>query len=77
MSGRTAPPEILYRLGEPAARLFLLRKGRVKLTRATAPGRELVMAVLVAGDVCGLGALLDISEHYFATALNRSSRRKC
>ena len=60
--------QILYRLGEPAARLFLLRKGRVKLTRATAPGRELVMAVLVAGDVCGLSTLLDVSEHYFATA---------
>ena len=60
--------QILYRLGEPAARLFLLRKGRVKLTRATAPGRELVMAVLVAGDVCGLGTLLDVSEHYYATA---------
>ena len=26
------------------------------------------MSVLVAGDVCGLGTLLDVSEHYYATA---------
>ncbi|HEX9226470.1 MAG TPA: hypothetical protein VF885_07390 [Arthrobacter sp.] len=31
-------------------------------------GQEVVMGILVAGDVCGLGTLLDVVTCYYGTA---------
>jgi CRP-like cAMP-binding protein len=60
--------QVLYRTGEPAASLFVVRKGRVKLSRVSRSGHEVVMGILVPGDVCGLGTLLDIVTSYYGTA---------
>lgn len=60
---------VLFRTGEPAERLFLLRRGRVRFSRVSETGREVVMAVLVAGDVCGLGSLLGPPVNYYGTAV--------
>lgn len=60
---------VLFRTGEPAEQLFLLRSGSLRFSRAASNGREVVMAVLVAGDVCGLGSLLGPPTNYYGTAV--------
>jgi CRP-like cAMP-binding protein len=47
----------LYTEGQTALGVFTLRKGMVKLVRATADGRERIVRVLRPGDVIGLEAL--------------------
>ena len=49
---------VLYREGQTAQGLFTLRKGTVKLVRATVDGRERIVRVLRPGDVIGLEALV-------------------
>src|SRR5262245_29905402 len=60
--------QVLFRTGEPAEQLFLLRKGSVRFSRVSTAGREVVMGVLVPGDVCGLGSLLAAPVNYYGTA---------
>ena len=52
------PDTILYSEGQSAQGLFTLRKGTVKLVRATVDGRERIVRVLRPGDVIGLEALV-------------------
>jgi hypothetical protein len=47
----------LYTEGETALGVFTLRKGMIKLVRATVDGRERIVRVLRPGDVAGLEAL--------------------
>ena len=47
----------VYNEGQQALGVFTLRKGMVKLVRATADGRERIVRVLRPGDVLGLEAL--------------------
>ena len=47
----------LYNEGQTALGVFTLRKGMLKLVRATADGRERIVRVLRPGDVAGLEAL--------------------
>jgi CRP-like cAMP-binding protein len=49
---------ILYSEGQSAQGVFTLRKGTVKLVRATMDGRERIVRVLRPGDVIGLEALV-------------------
>ncbi len=52
------PAQVLFRCGEPAERLFVLRTGRVQFGRLARNGRQIVMAILAPGDVFGLGTIL-------------------
>ena len=61
--------QILFRTGEPAEQLFLVRKGSLRFERVSSAGREVVMGVLVAGDVCGLGSLISENVDYYGTAV--------
>ena len=60
--------QVLFRTGEPAEQLFLLRKGRVQFSRLARTGRQIVMGILVPGDVFGLGTILTQHVHYIGTA---------
>jgi CRP-like cAMP-binding protein len=60
--------QALFRTGEPAEQLFLLRKGRVLFSRLAHTGREIVMGILVPGDVFGLGTILTQPVNYIGTA---------
>jgi len=64
-----AASQTLFRTGEPAERLFMLRKGSVRFSRVSDGGREVVMGVLVSGDICGLGSLLTSPISYYGTAV--------
>jgi CRP-like cAMP-binding protein len=61
------PAQVLFRTGERAEQLFVLRKGRVKYSRLSSTGREVVMGILGPGDVLGLACLLPRSD-YIGTA---------
>jgi len=52
------PDAVLYTEGQSAQGLFTLRKGTVKLVRATVDGRERIVRVLRPGDVIGLESLV-------------------
>jgi CRP-like cAMP-binding protein len=62
------PEQVLFRTGEPADRLFVLRKGRVRFGRLASSGREVVMGILGPGDVFGLGSILAPQMEYIGTA---------
>ena len=62
------PAQVLFRCGERAERLFVLRKGRVQFGRLARNGRQIVMAILVPGDVFGLGTILTEYIDYIGTA---------
>jgi CRP-like cAMP-binding protein len=53
------PGQVLFRTGEPAYHLFVLRKGRIEFTRIANNGREVVIGILGPGDIFGLGSLLE------------------
>ena len=60
--------EVLFRTGEPAEHLFLLRKGRVLFSRHSRSGHEIVMGILGPGDVFGIGTILTQRVRYIGTA---------
>ena len=62
------PAQILCRAGEPADRLFVLRKGRVRFGRLSSTGREVVLGILGPGDMFGLGSVLAADVDYIGTA---------
>jgi CRP-like cAMP-binding protein len=63
----------IYSEGQQALGVFTLRKGMVKLVRATADGRERIVRVLRPGDVLGLEALATARFDSEAIALVESS----
>jgi CRP-like cAMP-binding protein len=62
------PDQVLCRTGEPADRLFVLRKGRVRFGRLASTGREVSMGILGPGDMFGLGSVLAADVDYIGTA---------
>lgn len=50
---------VLFRRGDPGHALFLLESGAVKVSNLSSDGREVVMALLGAGEVLGELALFD------------------
>jgi len=70
------PSQVLFRTGERAEQLFVLRKGRVKFGRLSSAGREVVMGILGPGDVLGLACFLPSSDYIgTAEALDRGEVR--
>lgn len=68
-----AADAVLYTEGEQALGVFTLRKGMVKLLRATTDGRERIVRVLRPGDVVGLEALATARYDSEAVALTEAS----
>ena len=54
--------------GRPANHLFMLKEGRVRYYRITSTGEEIVLHMLAAGDVFGLGSLLKHPIKYMGSA---------
>jgi CRP-like cAMP-binding protein len=55
--------EVLFREGEPAAALYLVESGRIKLTQLTVEGREVIMRYLAPGDAFAAVALFERSTY--------------
>jgi len=58
----------LFSVGDRADYLFVVTRGRVRFSRPSSAGRDVVMAVATTGDVLGLGSLLDVTPEYYGTA---------
>ena len=61
----------IYFPQEPSNSIFFLKKGRVKLTRTSTDGKEMILALVNMGEVFGEMAFFDEGErNEFATALD-------
>ena len=61
----------IYFPQEPSNSIFFLKQGRVKLTRTSTDGKEMILALVNKGEVFGEMAFLDEGErNEFATALD-------
>jgi CRP-like cAMP-binding protein len=60
--------EVIFRSGELAKRLYLLRKGSVKFYRVSHHGNEVVLGWLMPGELFGLGTLPAHPLNYLGTA---------
>lgn len=54
--------EFVYMPGEPADSVYVLRKGRIKLSMLAESAREFVIDIIQAGEIFGEFALIDESE---------------
>lgn len=69
----TAKNDPIYFAQEPSNSIFFLKKGRVKLSRISPDGKEMIIALVNPGEVFGELAILDVEERSdFATALDES-----
>ena len=59
---------MIFHLGDPGGLLYLISRGKVKISHTTAEGQEVVLAILGPGDFFGELALLDDSPRS-ATAI--------
>lgn len=62
-----ASEEIVH-AGKLGTRMFLIKTGRVKYYRLTSDGREILLGLLGAGNIFGLGTLLPEPTEYLGTA---------
>ena len=63
----------IYFAQEPSNSIFFLKKGRVKLSRISPDGKEMIIALVNPGEVFGELSILDVSDRNdFATTLNDS-----
>jgi CRP-like cAMP-binding protein len=60
--------EVIFRSGDLAKRLYLLRKGSVKYYRDSHDGHEVVLGWLMPGELFGLGTLPAHPLNYLGTA---------
>jgi CRP/FNR family transcriptional regulator, nitrogen oxide reductase regulator len=63
-----APKQTILTSGETATHLFLVREGTVRYYKPTRNGDEVLLDLLVAGDVFGLGTLLRDPPPYLGSA---------
>jgi adenylate cyclase len=59
----------LAREGEPAASMFVIERGVVRITQTSHQGRELVLRLLGAGDTFGENGVLDVTGVRSASAI--------
>jgi CRP-like cAMP-binding protein len=65
--------EPIYFAQEPSNSIFFLKKGRVKLSRISSDGKEMIMALVNPGDIFGELAILDVADRSdFATTIEES-----
>lgn len=60
---KLAQGEALFRQGEPAESMYLLKMGSVKLWKPTDEGRELILDIRKAGDVLGESVFIESGEY--------------
>jgi CRP-like cAMP-binding protein len=60
--------QTIVREEEPARRLFLVKKGRIKYVRETSKGEEVLISLLTPGYIFGVGAVIAWPERYIGTA---------
>ncbi len=59
---RFRPRQVLFSTGDPAERVYLLLKGRVKIYQVAENGKEIILDVVGKGDVVGDMAVMEEGE---------------
>ncbi len=68
---RTYPKRaVLFEQGDPARTVFVVKRGQVRISRVTADGKEITLAILGAGDIFG-------EEVVFAKDVVRTTQATC
>jgi CRP-like cAMP-binding protein len=63
----------IYFAEDPSNSIFFLKKGRVKLSRISPDGKEMIVALINPGEVFGEMSILDVGERTdFATTMDES-----
>jgi CRP-like cAMP-binding protein len=55
--------QVVFSQGDPANRMFLLKAGRVKLSKITAEGNEITLDIRKAGDFLGENMLIEDADY--------------
>ncbi|MBF0213577.1 MAG: cyclic nucleotide-binding domain-containing protein [Magnetococcales bacterium] len=61
------PGEIIFRQGDPSDKFYMLRKGRVLLTRETSAGQSMRVEI-GDGEIFGIASAFTVNHERFATA---------
>lgn len=61
--------QYLFWEGDPAIRMFVIKSGRVRLLKTSASGKEMVMEVMMPGQICGGHALFADTHRNSAQAV--------
>jgi CRP/FNR family transcriptional regulator/CRP/FNR family cyclic AMP-dependent transcriptional regulator len=56
---RFSAGQVIFHLGDPGGLLYLISRGKVKISHTTSDGQEVVLAILGPGDFFGEMALID------------------
>jgi CRP/FNR family transcriptional regulator len=71
-----APGDVIFREGDPADRLHVIARGRIKLVRYTPDGRERILAIVGPDDLIGEAFLRD-GARYRADAVAMTDTVTC
>lgn len=63
-----SPGEIVFRQGDPASSMIILKRGSIKIWKVTEDGRELTLDIRNAGDFLGESALIEEDPIYPVSA---------
>ncbi len=59
--------------GDPADYLHVVRQGKVKITKSSASGREIVLEIVSSGEICGASAIFNSTQLASAQAVEHVS----
>jgi CRP/FNR family cyclic AMP-dependent transcriptional regulator len=65
--------QYLYWEGDPSDRLYLVSQGRVKITKCSSSGREMVLEIVTSGEICGGNAIFSHTQLASAQAIEHVS----
>ena len=61
--------EYLFWEGDPSSRLYVVKEGKVKITKYSSAGKEMVLDIVSAGEICGSGAIFSQTQVASAQAI--------
>lgn len=65
--------QYLYWEGDPSDRLYVIREGKVKITKCSSAGKEMVLEIVSAGEICGGSAIFSHAPLASARAVEHVS----
>ncbi len=67
----------IYFANEPSTLIYFLKRGRVKLTRISPDGKEMILALVNPGEIFGELSILDKNERTdFAITMDESTKKR-
>jgi CRP-like cAMP-binding protein len=54
--------EYLFWEGDPSSRLYVIKEGKVKILKHSSAGKEMLLEIVSAGEICGAGAIFSQTQ---------------